>query len=116
MSLSFSGDLILFTVVLMVLVTFPIKAGAHLAGARETGVVRCGVAALIGIVAGYVASVLIGDALGGAVAACLAFIISIKVVLGTTLFGAVGVTIVAMLVSIVGYWALTDLGILGAQA
>jgi hypothetical protein len=94
-------------IMLAVLLMLPIKVGAHLADAQRTGLIYCAVAALIGLIAGYFASSILGGSIGGPLAAFLGFVVGIRVVLGTTLTGALGLTIVSMGVLIVGLMVLS---------
>ena len=49
---------------LIVLVAIPIKVGAHLADAKRKGILWCGLAAVIGVVAGELAARLFGGYIG----------------------------------------------------
>jgi hypothetical protein len=91
---------------LIVLVAIPIKVGAHLADAKRKGILWCALAAVIGVMAGELAARLIGGFIGAPFAAFLGFIIAIRYLLGTTLAGALGLTIIALAVSLLGFWAI----------
>jgi energy-converting hydrogenase Eha subunit B len=106
-ALGLSAGLLLVLLLLVVLVAIPIKIGAHLAGARRTGIAWCALAAVVGVMAGDLTAHLFGGLLGGALAAFLGFIIAIHYLLGTSIAGALGLTIVALLVSLLGLMALT---------
>jgi hypothetical protein len=93
-------------ILLAVLLILPIKAGAHFADAKRTGVIWCAATAAIGILAGAVVSRILGGSLGGPLAAFIGFVVAIRYMLGTTLMGALGLTIVATGLSIVGFMVL----------
>jgi hypothetical protein len=97
---------------LIILVAIPLKVGAHLADAKRKGILWCGLAAVIGVMAGELAARLIGGYIGGPLAAFLGFIIAIRYLLGTTLAGALGLTIIALVVALLGFWALAHLWLL----
>jgi hypothetical protein len=101
---------------LIILVAIPIKVGAHLADAKRKGILWCGLAAVIGVVAGELAARLIGGYIGGPLAAFLGFIIAIRYLLGTSLAGALGLTIIAVFVSLLAFWALAHFWFVGADA
>lgn len=92
--------------VLAVLIVFPLKLGAHFAGAARTGIVWCAATGVIGIVSGYVAGGLFGGVLGGPLASFIGFVVAIRFMLGTSLIGALGLTIVATGLTIVGFMLL----------
>ena len=96
---------------LIILVAIPIKVGAHLADAKRKGILWCGLAAVIGVVAGELAARLIG----GPLAAFLGFIIAIRYLLGTSVAGALGLTIIAVVVSLLAFWALAHFWLVGAD-
>jgi hypothetical protein len=100
---------------LIILVAIPIKVGAHLADAKRKGILWCGLAAVIGVVAGELAARLIGGYIGGPLAAFLGFIIAIRYLLGTSVAGALGLTIIAVVVSLVAFWALAHFWLVGAD-
>jgi hypothetical protein len=101
---------------LIILVAIPIKVGAHLADAKRKGILWCGLAAVIGVVAGELAARLIGGYIGGPLAAFLGFIIAIRFLLGTSVAGALGLTIIAVVVSLLAFWALAHFWLVGADA
>jgi hypothetical protein len=105
-ALGLSASLLLALLMLVVLVAIPIKVGAHLAGAQRKGIVWCALAAVVGVLAGDLAAHLLGGYLGGSLAAFLGFIIAIRYLLGTSIAGALGLTIIAFTVSLLGVWAL----------
>ena len=94
---------------LIVLVAIPIKVGAHLADAQRKGILWCALAAVVGVLAGQLAAHLVGGYIGGPLAAFLGFIIAIRYLLGTSMAGALGLTIIAVVVSLLGIWALSHL-------
>jgi hypothetical protein len=87
-------------------VAIPIKIGAYMADAKRTGFLWCGLAAIIGVFAGGIAARLFGYYIGGHVAAFLGFVIAIRFLLGTSLAGAIGLTIIAFIVWLLGVWLL----------
>jgi hypothetical protein len=91
---------------LVLLVAIPIKVGAHLADARHKGILWCALAAVVGVLAGHLAARLFGGWIGGPLASFLGFIIAIRYLLGTSLAGALGLTIIAFVVSLLGIWLL----------
>jgi hypothetical protein len=100
---------------LIILVAIPIKVGAHLADAKRKGILWCGLAAVIGVVAGELAARLIGGYIGGPLSAFLGFIIAIRYLLGTSVAGALGLTIIAVVVSLLAFWALAHFWLVGAD-
>ena len=105
-TLGYSTGLLLALLALVVLVAIPIKVGAHLADARRNGIFWCALAAVVGVLAGHLTARLFGGYIGGSLAAFLGFIIAIRYLLGTTLAGALGLTIIALGVSLLGIWVL----------
>jgi hypothetical protein len=114
MAFQFSGGPLASTIVLMALVTIPIKVGAVMADAKRTGLGWCALAAIIGIVSGAIASAIAGGSIGGPLAAALGFVLAIRFALGTSFFGAIGLTIIALGVSIFGFWALVKCGLIAS--
>jgi hypothetical protein len=106
-SVSYSGGPWLTLLLLIVLVAIPIKLGAYLADAKRDGILWCGLAAVVGVLAGQLAAHLFGGYIGGPLAAFLGFIIAIRYLLGTSMAGALGLTIIALVVSLLGVWALS---------
>jgi hypothetical protein len=100
---------------LIILVAIPIRVGAHLADAKRKGILWCGLAAVIGVVAGELAARLLGGYIGGPLAAFLGFIVAIRYLLGTSLAGALGLTIIAVVVSLLAFWALGHFWFVGAD-
>jgi hypothetical protein len=105
-ALGISAALLLPLLALVVLVAIPIKIGAHLADARRKGILWCALAAVVGVLAGHLAARLFGGYIGGSLAAFLGFIIAIRYLLGTTVAGALGLTIIALGVAFLGVWVL----------
>jgi hypothetical protein len=105
-ALGFSAGLLVGLLMLVVLVAIPIKVGAHLADAQRKGIFWCALAAVTGVLAGDLAARLFGGYIGGSLAGFLGFIIAIRYLLGTTMAGALGLTIIAFVVSLFGVWAL----------
>jgi hypothetical protein len=114
-SFSFAGGLLVALAVLIVLVALPLKVGAHLADAKHTGLLWCALAAFVGLMSGHLASVLFGGAIGGPLAAAIGFVVAIRYVLGTNLAGAIGLTIIALLVCLLGIWALAHFGVVHSE-
>jgi hypothetical protein len=106
----FSGGLIFGLVLLTLLVALPMKVGAHLVKAQYTGLIRCGFAAFVGLLGGLLVSLLVGGLIGGTLACALGYVLAIRAMLGTSFFGAIGLTLVALAVSAAGFWALARLG------
>jgi hypothetical protein len=115
LSFSFAGGLLVSLLVLMVVVALPLKVGAHFADAKRKGLFWCALTALVGLLAGHLASVLLGGAIGGPLAAAIGFIVAIRYMLGTNLAGAIGLTIIALIVCIMGIWALTQFGVVHSE-
>jgi hypothetical protein len=108
------GGLLMTAIALALLALFvaiPIKIGAYLADAKRTGFLWCGLSAIIGVLAGEVAALLFGGYIGAPVAAFLGFVIAIRLLLGTSFAGALGLTIIAFLVSLLGWWLLSLAGL-----
>jgi hypothetical protein len=115
LSFSFAGGLLVALLVLMVVVALPLKVGAHFADAKRKGLFWCALTALVGLLAGHLASVLFGGAIGGPLAAAIGFVIAIRYMLGTNLAGAIGLTFIALAVCILGIWALAYFGVVHAE-
>ena len=111
LSFSFAGGLLISLLVLVVVVALPLKIGAHFADAKRKGLLWCALAAFVGLMAGHLASAVLGGAMGGPLAAAIGFVIAIRYMLGTSLAGALGLTIIALGVCLVGVWALEQFGI-----
>lgn len=109
---SFSGGLLLSLVALAVLVAFPVKFAAQFANAERTGALWCFLSVLVGLLSGYAVSLILGGTFGGPFAAVIGFIVAIRFMLGTTLVAALGLTIIAMGLSIAGFLLLTSVGII----
>jgi hypothetical protein len=112
----FSGGLLLGLVILLVCVAIPMKVGAHLVGAQYTGIIRCGFAAFVGLLGGLLMSLFFGGLIGPLLALALGFVLAIRAMLGTSILGAIGLTLLALVVSAVGFWALVRLGLLLGSA
>ncbi len=97
-------------VLLALFVAIPIKIGAYMADAKRTGFFWCGLSAIIGVLAGEVARRLFGGYIGAPVAAFLGFVIAIRLLLGTSVAGAIGLTIIAIVVALLGVWLLSFAG------
>jgi energy-converting hydrogenase Eha subunit B len=114
MLLGLLGGLFMTAMALLLLALFvaiPIKIGAYMADAKRTGFLWCGLSAIVGVLAGEVAARLFGGYIGGPVAAFLGFVIAIRLLLGTSVAGALGLTIIALLVALLGLWLLGFAGV-----
>jgi hypothetical protein len=107
--------LLLALLALIVMVAVPIKVGAHLAQAKRRGILWCALSAVMGLLAGHVAARVIGSYIGSALAAFLGFIIAIRYLLGTSVAGALGLTIIALGVALLGFWLLAQFWFAGAM-
>ena len=110
MNYQFSGGLLFSLLALTVLVALPMKIGAHLVHAKYTGLIRCGFAAFVGLLGGLLAALFFGGLIGGFLACALGYLLAIRAMLGTSFLGAVGLTLIAMLVSALGFWVLAHIG------
>lgn len=99
-SLAFTAGTLLSLLVSVVIVALPIKIGAHLVTAERRGILWCFLAAIIGVMAGNVAAVIIGGLVGGTLAAAIGFVLGIRFILGTSVIGALCVSLVAVGVTI----------------
>jgi len=108
----FSGGLLLGLLLLTVIVALPMKVGASLVNAKYTGIIRCGFAAFVGLTGGLLATLILGGVIGGPLACALGFILAIRAMLGTSFLGAIALTVIALIVSGLGFWALVKLGII----
>ena len=115
LSFSFAGGLLVALLVLMVVVALPLKIGAHLADAKRKGLIWCALTALVGLLAGHLASAVFGGIIGGPLAAAIGYIVAIRFMLGTNLAGAIGLTIIALAVCLLGIWALTRFGVVHSE-
>jgi len=107
----FSGGPLLGLLLLIVVVALPMKLGARLVNAKYTGIIRCGFAAFVGVLGGVLASVLLGGFIGGALGFALGYLLAIRAMLGTTFLGAIALTVVALVISLLVSWLLTRFGI-----
>lgn len=105
------GGLLFGLVVLTVVVALPMKIGARLVNAKYTGIIRCGFAAFVGLLGGVLVATLLGGLIGPLLGFALGYLLAIRAMLGTTLLGAIGLTVVAVLISMLGCWLLAKLGI-----
>ena len=87
---------VLAVLMLIIIAAIPIKAGAHWVDAKRTDLTSCGIAAVVGVVVGHLATTYLGGAMGGPVAGFLGFIVAIRLVLGTSLGGALILSIIAI--------------------
>lgn len=110
-SYSFYGGPLVGLLVLTVVVALPMKIGARLVNAKYKGIIRCGFAAFVGLLGGVLASAILGGLIGPALGFALGYLLAIRAMLGTTILGALALTVVAVLISLVGCWLLAKLGI-----
>ncbi|HTP39478.1 MAG TPA: hypothetical protein VMI92_07855 [Steroidobacteraceae bacterium] len=103
-------SLLLSILVLVLVVALPLKVGAHFAAAKRTGVFWCLLAAFVGVFVGNLAAYWFGNAIGAPLAAALGFVIAIRFMLGTTFAGAIGLTIIAVGVFVLGVVVLSHFG------
>ena len=108
---SFYGGPLLGLIVLTVVVALPMKIGARLVNAKYTGIIRCGFAAFVGLLGGVLASAILGGLIGPALGFALGYLLAIRAMLGTTVLGALALTVVAVPISLAGCWLLAKLGI-----
>ena len=111
MHYSFSGGLILSLVFLVVAIALPVKLAATFAGASRTGLGWCLASVVVGLLAGYLASAILGNTFGAPFAAFLGFIVGMRLMLGTSLLGALGLSFIAIVLCFVGIAALSYVGI-----
>jgi hypothetical protein len=114
MSYSFSGGLVLSLVFLTVVLALPVKLAAHFAGAARTGLAWCGASVGVGLLVGYVASALLGGLLGGPFVGFLGFVLGIRLMLGTTFAAALGLSVIAFVLSLLGLSLLAHAGLIGS--
>jgi|SRR5215472_12376721 len=109
--LSGAGGLIFGLIVLTLVVALPMKIGARLVNAKYTGIIRCGFAAFVGLLGGVLASAILGGLIGPTLGFALGYLLAIRAMLGTTILGALALTVVAVVISLAGCWLLAKLGI-----
>ena len=61
---------------------------------------------------GYLAAQLIGDAFGSFLAATIGFVAPVRFMLGTSFFGAIGISLVAIVLALVSVSMLDHLGVI----
>ena len=108
---TFSGSILLTTIVVMAVITAPVKFAADLANAKNSSFASAALAVLVGIVFTVVGVNLVGDKLGGFLAGVIGFALAIRLVMKTSLVGAVGVLIVAVGLSMAAVAVLVSLGV-----
>jgi len=107
---SFSGGLLLSLVLLVVLVSLPVKLAAHFAGAKRTGLIWCTLAVAVGVFIGWLVAWLLGGLIGGPLAGFIGFVLGIRWMLGTTFVSALGLSVIAFVLSLAGMALLAQLG------
>lgn len=112
MTFSFSGGLVLASLVAITLATFPVKVASDLAGAKNSSLVRAGIAVALGIVLAVFAVNFVGTYITSPLAGALGFALAVRLVLGTSFIGAIGVMIVAFGISVLAFAALVKFGII----
>jgi hypothetical protein len=110
-TVQFSGGLLLALLLLLVLVALPVKLAAHFAGAARTGLLWCTGAVAVGLVTGYLASLVGGGLIGGPLAGFLGFVLGIRLMLGTSYVSALGLSVIAFGLSLLGLALLAKLGL-----
>ena len=110
MTSPFWGGPLLGLIVLTLLVALPIKIGAHLVKAEHRGLIRCGFTAFVAALGGLLGTVFLGGLIGGTLAWALGYLLAIRAMLGTSFLGAIGVAIVATVVSVGVFLMLMHLG------
>jgi hypothetical protein len=111
----FTVGLIVSILFLTLVVALPMKLGAKIVEAKRTGIFLCGFAAFVGLFAGAIASAIFGGTIGGPLASALGFAIAIRYMLGTTFLGAIGLMLIAMVLSFVGFVLFAKLGIIASS-
>jgi hypothetical protein len=114
MTYSFSGGLVASLIFLSVVLALPVKLAAHFAGATRTGLAWCGASVAIGLLLGYIASAIFGGLLGGPLVGLLGFVFGIRLMLGTTFAAALGLSIIALVLSLLGLSILAHIGFITA--
>lgn len=104
------GGALLGLVVLTLLVALPIKIGAHLVKAEHRGLIRCGFTAFVAALGGLLGALFLGGLIGGTLAWALGYLLAIRAMLGTSFLGAIGVAIVATVISVVAFMVLMHFG------
>ncbi len=116
MSYHFSGGAILAIVFLTVVIALPMKLAAHFAGAARTGLGWCGAAVAVGLLSGAIASWLVGGLVGGPLAAFVGYVLGVRLMLGTNVVAAVGISVIAFGLSLLGLSILAHVGLIASQA
>lgn len=111
MTLSLVGGYLAALVVLTLVVALPIKIGARLVGAQHQGLIRCGFAAFVAMLGGLLAWAFLGGLIGGALAWALGYLLAIRAMLGSSFLGAIGIAVVATLLSMLALAVLLKLGL-----
>lgn len=114
MSYNFSGGVLLSLLTMTVLIALPVKIAAHFADARRTGILWCFAAVGVGLVIGSIASFLAGGYIGGPLAGLLGFVMGMRLILGTSFAAALGLSIIALGLSLAGFALLVKLGVVVA--
>lgn len=96
--------------VLTLVIALPIKIGAHLVKAQHQGLIRCGFTAFVALLGGLLATVFLGGLIGGVLAWLLGYLLAIRTMLGTSVLGAIAITIVATALSMLAFTLLVHLG------
>jgi hypothetical protein len=109
---SFSGGLVLSLIFLTIVVALPVKLAAYFAGASRTGLIWCGASVAVGLVAGCLAAALLGGFFGGPFMGFIGFVLGIRLMLGTSFVAAIGLSVIAFGLSLVGLLLLVHFGLI----
>jgi hypothetical protein len=112
MTYQYSGGLLASVIVLAVVVALPVKLAAHLSDARRTGIFWCLGAVAVGLFVGSLAALFFGGLIGGPLAGFLGFVLGIRLMLGTSFAAALGLSVIAFVLSMIGFALLVKLGII----
>jgi hypothetical protein len=112
----YSGGLLVSAIVLAVLVALPVKLAAHFSDAKRTGVLWCLAAVAVGLFIGCLTALFLGGLVGGPLAGFLGFVLGIRLILRTSFAAAVGLSVIAFVLSMIGFVLLVKLGIITTAA
>lgn len=111
MQYHYTGGLLMSALIMVVLIALPIKLAASFADARRTGLLWCCGAVIVGLLAGHLASLLLGGYIGGSLAALLGFVLGIRLMLGTSFAAALGLSVIAFVLFVAGVVLLIKFGL-----
>lgn len=115
MGIHYSGGLLVTLLSLTLVIALPVKIAAHFAQATRTGFLWCITAVALGVGMGYLASLLFGGVLGAPLVGYLGFVFGIRLVLGTSFVAAIGLSVVAFVLALLGISLLGHLGVITAS-